>query len=197
SSIYMSYLIKPDIMPTHASMLTIVAALSTAMAIRDVTKLDAMIKWPNDIVVNGKKVCGILTEMTADMDRIEQVVVGIGVNVNMLEFDDSIKTTATSLRIESGDIIKRSSIIVKMLSYFEKYYDIFVKTEDLSGLVDAYNDLLVNRDKEVRVIEKNNEWNAKALNINEKGELVVVDDEGKVKTIMSGEVSVRGIYGYV
>lgn len=111
SSIYISYLLKPDIEPAKASMLTIVAALSVAKAINIVTGLDTSIKWPNDIVVNSKKVCGILTEMTADMDRIERVIIGIGINVNMESFDDSIKDMATSLRIESGMVVKRADII--------------------------------------------------------------------------------------
>ena len=115
SSIYISYLLKPDIEPAKASMLTIVAALSVAKAINIVTGLDTSIKWPNDIVVNSKKVCGILTEMTADMDRIERVIIGIGINVNMESFDDSIKDMATSLRIESGMVVKRADIISCLL----------------------------------------------------------------------------------
>ncbi len=196
SSIYISYLLKPDIEPANASMLTIVAALSVAKAINKVTGLDTSIKWPNDIVVNSKKVCGILTEMTADMDRIERVIIGIGINVNMESFDDSIKDMATSLRIESGMVVKRADIIINMLKTFEEYYSMFVKTEDLSLLLDDYNSILVNRGKEVRIIERDKEWAATAVSMNKLGELIVNDNEGKEVNIRSGEVSVRGLYGY-
>jgi BirA family biotin operon repressor/biotin-[acetyl-CoA-carboxylase] ligase len=177
-------------------MLTIVAALSVAKAINIVTGLDTSIKWPNDIVVNSKKVCGILTEMTADMDRIERVIIGIGINVNMESFDDSIKDMATSLRIESGMVVKRADIIINMLKTFEEYYSMFVKTEDLSLLLDDYNSILVNRGKEVRIIERDKEWAATAVSMNKLGELIVNDNEGKEVNIRSGEVSVRGLYGY-
>lgn len=195
-SIYISYLLKPEIAPSHASQLTIVAALATAKAVEEVTGLTTQIKWPNDIVVNGKKVCGILTEMSADMDQIHHVVVGIGVNVNMTSFDEEIAATATSLRLEKEEVISRAQIIVAMLKHFEVCYDVFCKTEDLTGLLEEYNARLVNKDKEVRVLDRKNEWTGIARGMNESGELLVETDEG-VQTVLSGEVSVRGLYGYV
>ncbi len=196
-AVYISYLLKPDILPVHASMLTLVAALSTSRAIEEVTGHDCQIKWPNDIVMDGKKVCGILTEMSADMDCIHYVVTGIGVNVNMTSFDESIKDTATSLRLQTGNIISRSKLILSMLSHFEKDYDVFIKTEDLSGLLEDYNKRLVNRGRQVRVVERKQEWKAVARQINKTGELEVETEDGQIKYIVSGEVSVRGIYGYV
>lgn len=197
SSVYISYLLRPDIAPTHASMLTIVAALATARAVEEITGLVTGIKWPNDIVINKRKICGILTEMSADMDRIEYVVIGIGVNVNMTQFEEEIADRATSLRIEGGKSVSRSQLIVKMLSYFEAYYEQFVKTEDLSAMLDDYNERLVNRGREVKIVERQREWQAVAMEINQDGELLVKLSDGTVKKVMSGEVSVRGIYGYV
>lgn len=196
-AIYITYLLRPDILPIHASRLTIVAALATTRAIEEVTNLTCGIKWPNDIVVDGRKVCGILTEMSADMDQIHHVVIGIGVNVNMTEFDKEICTTATSLRLQTGEVVSRASVILSMLKYFEQYYDSFMQTEDLSGLLEEYNSHLVNRNKEVRIIERQKEWTAIARNMNVQGELVVETEDGVLHNIMSGEVSVRGIYGYV
>ena len=196
-AVYISYLLKPDILPAHASMLTLVAALSTSRAIEEITGCDCQIKWPNDIVMDGKKVCGILTEMSADMDCIHYVVTGIGVNVNMTSFDESIKDTATSLRLQTGNIISRSKLILSMLSYFEKDYAVFIKTEDLSGLLEDYNKRLVNRGRQVRIVERKQEWKAVARQINKAGELEVETEDGQIKYIVSGEVSVRGIYGYV
>lgn len=197
SSIYISYLLRPDIAPIHASMLTIVAALATARAIEDTTGLNAGIKWPNDIVVNKHKVCGILTEMSSDMDRIQYVIVGIGVNVNMTEFPEEIKETATSLRLETGEVVRRAPLVAKMLFFFEHYYELFLKTEDLSGLLADYNAHLVNKGKQVRIVERTGEWTAIAEEMDEKGELVVTLPDGTKKNIISGEVSVRGLYGYV
>lgn len=198
SSIYMSYLVTNDILaPRKAPMITLVSALATADAIAKFTGLDVGIKWPNDIVVNGKKVCGILTEMSGDMDNVKEIVIGIGVNVNMKEFDSDIEDKATSLRIELGRKLKRTDLIILMLKSFEKYYQEFINCGDLSSLAPEYNSILVNRDKEVRIIEHDNEWSAVAKCINDTGELIVVDSEGKEQQIISGEVSVRGIYGYV
>ena len=196
-SVYMSYLLRPDIAPVHASRLTIVAALATTRAIEEVTGLSAEIKWPNDIVINKRKVCGILTEMSADMDRIEYVVIGIGVNVNMTHFEEELSDRATSLRIECNKEISRLQIIVKMLSCFEYYYEQFIETEDLSAMLSDYNDRLVNRGREVRIVERQKEWKAVALEMDRDGELVVQLPDGTTKKVISGEVSVRGIYGYV
>lgn len=196
-SVYMSYLLRPDIAPVHASRLTLVAALATARAIEDVTGLSAGIKWPNDIVINKRKVCGILTEMSADMDRIESVVIGIGVNVNMTQFDEELLDKATSLRIEGGETVSRSTLIVRMLARFEEYYEQFVITEDLRAMLSEYNDRLVNRGKEVRIVERQKEWKAVAKQMDADGELVVQLADGTMKKVISGEVSVRGIYGYV
>lgn len=196
-AVYISYLLRPDILPVHASQLTIVAALATAKAVEEVTGLDCGIKWPNDIVVDGRKVCGILTEMTADMDQVHYVVIGIGVNVNMTEFDEAIRDTATSLRLKTGEMVSRASIILSMLRYFEKYYENFLEHEDLSGILEEYNSRLVNRNRQVRILERRGEWTAIARSMNAQGELVVETEDGKQHNILSGEVSVRGIYGYV
>ena len=196
-SVYMSYLLRPDIAPVHASRLTIVAALATARAIEEVTGLSTEIKWPNDIVINKRKVCGILTEMSADMDRIEYVVIGIGVNVNMTHFEEELSDRATSLRIECNKAVSRSQLIVKMLSCFEYYYEQFIETEDLSAMLSDYNARLVNRGREVRIVERQKEWKAVAVEMDREGELVVQLPDGTTKKVISGEVSVRGIYGYV
>ena len=148
TGIFMTLMIKPDINPNNASMLTLVAALAVAKAITSVTGEEAMIKWPNDIVVNGKKVCGILTEMNAQFDYINHIVVGIGINVHNESFPEEISQMASSLMIEAGGKrFHRAQIIAETMSYFEQYYDTFLKTQDLSALVREYDELLVNRNK--------------------------------------------------
>lgn len=201
SGIWMSLLLRPDIAPVNASMLTIVAAMAVQEAIHKVITEDGhvaecRIKWPNDIVLNKKKVCGILTEMSAEMDYIHYVVIGMGINVNTTEFDDSIKATASSLYLETGDHLKRSRIVAAFSESFAKYYDTFVKTQNLAGLKEDYNSMLVNKGGDVKAIYVDKEIVGKALGINDEGELIIKTDEGE-KIIRTGEVSVRGLYGYV
>lgn len=197
TGIFMTLMIKPDINPNNASMLTLVAALAVAKAITSVTGEEAMIKWPNDIVVNGKKVCGILTEMNAQFDYINHIVVGIGINVHNESFPEEISQMASSLMIEAGGKrFHRAQIIAETMAYFEQYYDTFLKTQDLSALVREYDKLLVNRNKSVRVLDPKEPFDGKAMGITPKGELIVDTWESR-KLVSSGEVSVRGIYGYV
>ena len=197
SSIYMTVLLRPDLPPVTAPMLTLVMAVSVAEGIRQVTGLDTQIKWPNDIVLNKKKICGILTEMSTEIDYINYVVIGDGINVNQDTFPEELSETATSLKIESGQRYRRSELIASIMKQFEKNYEIFLETEDLSGIQDIYNEMLVNRGREVRVLEPGNEYNAFAEGINKTGELIVKTEAGEEKHIFAGEVSVRGIYGYV
>ena len=197
TGIFMTLMIKPDINPNNASMLTLVAALAVAKAITSVTGEEALIKWPYDIVVIGKKVCGILTEMNAQFDYINHIVVGIGINVHNESFPEEISQMASSLMIEAGGKrFHRAQIIAETMSYFEQYYDTFLKTQDLSALVREYDELLVNRNKSVRVLDPKEPFDGKAMGITPKGELIVDTWESR-KLVSSGEVSVRGIYGYV
>ena len=195
--IFMTLMLKPDINPNNASMLTLVSALAVAKALADITGKDAKIKWPNDIVIDGRKVCGILTEMSAQFDYINNIVIGIGINVNNSSFPEEISATASSLRLLSGGKkYRRAEIIEKRMEYFEKYYLIFLETEDLSALVNEYDDMLVNMKKQVKVLDPKEPFEGKAMGITKKGELIVDTWESR-KLVSSGEVSVRGIYGYV
>ena len=195
--IFMTLMLKPDINPNNASMLTLVSALAVAKALADITGKDAKIKWPNDIVIDGRKVCGILTEMSAQFDYINNIVIGIGINVNNRSFPEEISATASSLRLLSGGKkYRRAEIIEKIMEYFEKYYSIFLETEDLSALVNEYDAMLVNMKKQVKVLDPKEPFEGKAMGITKTGELIVDTWESR-KLVSSGEVSVRGIYGYV
>ncbi|MCH5250945.1 MAG: biotin--[acetyl-CoA-carboxylase] ligase [Lachnospiraceae bacterium] len=200
SAIYMTILLKPDFPPDKASMLTLVMALSVAEAVTEVTGMDAGIKWPNDIVVNKKKICGILTEMNTEQDYIQYVVIGVGINVNNAspeEFPEEIRQTATSLRIESGKQLGRAALIGRVLFHFEQNYDTYVRKLDLSELMEAYDRHLLNLDAEVKVLDPKGEFTGIARGINETGELLVEREDGEVVQVYAGEVSVRGLYGYV
>ncbi len=196
SSIYMSLLLRPQIRPDNASMLTLVAALAVSKAVSKLTRKQAGIKWPNDLVMNGKKICGILTEMSLQSTDIDHIVVGIGINVHADAFPEEITNMATSLFLETGVHYKRSELILAVWEAFEDYYEIYLKTEDVSALTEEYNANLANLHQMVKVLDPNEPFEGKALGITERGELIVDTLEGR-KLVSSGEVSVRGIYGYV
>lgn len=198
TSIPVSILLKPDFPPEKASMLTLVMGLSVAQAIKSVCGLQTGIKWPNDVVVSGKKICGILTEMNAQMDYIEYVIVGVGINANMTEFSEELADKATSLRNELGHPVNRADIVAAVLEAFEKNYDYFLETLDLSGMQEEYNRILLNKDEQVRVLQPGAEYKGMALGIDEKGNLLVQrEDDGRIEQVYAGEVSVRGLYSYV
>ena len=195
--IWMSLILRPEIAPSSASMLTLAAALAVREGIREETGLSPLIKWPNDLVLNGMKICGILTEMSTELMEIQYVITGIGINVNQREFPPEIRDTATSLSLEAGRSFRRSSLIAAILKAFEKDYAAFLKTGDLSLLLEEYNACLVNRGKEVCILDPSGEYRAVAEGIDESGSLLVTLPDGTRREIISGEVSVRGIYGYV
>ncbi|SKC04348.1 BirA family transcriptional regulator, biotin operon repressor / biotin-[acetyl-CoA-carboxylase] ligase [Lachnospiraceae bacterium] len=196
-NIAMSYLMRPDFVPDLAPMMTLVVALAAAEGINKATGLETGIKWPNDIVINGKKLVGILTEMSIEPDFINYVVIGTGINVNQEDFPEEIKATATSLMLETGSRVSRSAVVGAVTTAFEKYYEIFRKNDDLSELVEEYDRLCVNVNNKVRVLDPKGEWNGTASGINARGELLVTREDGTETAVYAGEVSVRGVYGYV
>ena len=198
TNIYMSLMLRPEIAPEHASMLTLVMGLSTARACSELVSGhgEIGIKWPNDLVWDGRKICGILTEMRMDGNKVDHVVIGVGINVNGTDFPPELRETAASLCMLTGEPLCREALTARIMELFERDYELFLRTEDLSGLLEDYNRFLVNRNREVRVLDPQKEYTGVARGINELGELLV-ECGGQIKTVYAGEVSVRGIYGYV
>lgn len=196
-SVYMSLLLRPKCMPDKASALTLVMALAVLDAIEELQPGSSGIKWPNDIVMSGKKVCGILTEMSVEKNSVCYVVIGVGINANQSSFEEEIANTATSIFMELGKEIDRAKLIGRVMHYFEQAYVEFEKTWDLTGLVDKYNQYLLNKDRQVRVLDPHGEYEGVALGINTQGELLVRKQDGELVEVYAGEVSVRGIYGYI
>lgn len=204
SGIWMSLVLRPEIRTEHAAMLTLVTALAVNQGIREITGMKSYIKWPNDIIMNGKKVCGILTEMSTANEKLECVVIGMGINVKQVSFPEELKLTATSLELEGANAVDRSELIACIMGYFELYYKRFIKTESLQDMAEEYNASLINLDRQVWILGDSNPYIGTALGINESGALLVQTEETSqgviktvIKTVVSGEVSVRGIYGYV
>ena len=189
--IWMSLLLKPHILPQDVAQITLVAGMATARSVG----CGAKIKWPNDVVIGSKKICGILTEMSAEIERVNYIVPGIGINVNTESFPDELKEKATSLYIESGRKFERYKIVQRFLKEFEILYKKFIKG-GIAAITDDYRELCVTIGKEVSVIYPNRTINGRAIDINNNGELIVETDKGIIE-VDSGEVSVRGMYGYV
>ena len=193
--IWMSLILKPEIPPMDASMVALVGAMAVQEMMQDYG-ITSGIKWPNDIVIDGRKVTGILTEMSAGPDRINSIVIGIGINANMKFFPEELEKTAISMSMVTGENYHRAEIIACVMEHFEKNYREFLKTGDLRFLKERYNAGLIHKDKEIDVHEIRRVWRGISRGINDIGELIVSSDEGDV-IVRSGEVSIRGVYGYM
>ena len=195
TSVMMSILLRPKFEPQFAPMLTLVMGMAVAKAVKDLG-FDVSIKWPNDVVVSHKKICGILTEMGVLDGKIDYAVIGVGINVNIREFPEKMADKATSLYLEGGREFDRSQVPGLVMEAFEKYYEEFIKTCDLSSLKEEYESILANYDQPVRVLAKE-PYEGIARGITNGGELLVEKQDGTVVEVSAGEVSVRGLYSYV
>ena len=196
-NLYFSLLLKPEFGPERASMLTLVMALAAAEGIEQIYGCKPQIKWPNDIVVNDRKVCGILTEMQLEATAIKCVIVGVGINVNQMTFEEEGLTYASSLQKETGLCKERKELLERVIDRFMAWYEVFCEQGTLQPMKAAYEARLANLEREVRVLDPKGEYTGTALGINEHGELVVRLEDGSQEMVYAGEVSVRGLYGYV
>ena len=195
TSVMMSILLRPKFEPQYAPTLTLVMGMAVAKAVKKLG-FDVSIKWPNDVVVSHKKICGILTEMGVRDGKIDYAVIGVGINVNIKEFPEEMADKATSLYLESGKEFDRSQIPGLVMEAFEKYYEKFAATCDLSGLKEEYESILANYNQPVRVLAKE-PYEGVARGITDGGELLVEKTDGTIVAVSAGEVSVRGLYSYV
>ncbi len=192
TGIWMSMLLTPNITPPEAPVLTLLAGLAVCRAIRQQTGLTAMIKWPNDILISNKKICGILTELYAEMDSVHFVITGIGINVNTEVFPDELQKTATSLKIEKGESISRKNMIKAVIEEFEKIYLQYEKECSFLPFREEYKKYCINIGKELQILSKQ-PFIAKGVDITEQGELLVQKQTGEKVVVFSGEVSIRNM----
>ncbi len=193
TGLWFSILLRPQIAPSQVAGITLAAGLGVCKAVRRYTGVNALIKWPNDIVIGRKKICGILTEMTAEADRIEYAVVGIGVNVNTKEFPYEIQCKATSLAIETGCDIKRKELFKEILADTEKYIDSYLTNLE-ADIIDEYTGLCVTLGRQVTITRGKTTLNGTAVAIGGEGDLVVKINDSENISVNSGEVTVQGIY---
>lgn len=195
-NLYFSLMLRPITVPEMAPMLTLVMAYSVAKVLQK-EGIHVLIKWPNDLVISEKKVCGILTEMNLSGTQVEDVIIGVGLNVNTMKFPEELEDKATSLRKETLRELECGELLGLILEEFDKNYENFLENQDLEFLQEDYNEMLINRARQVMVLEPGKEYLAKAQGINKMGELLVRKEDGSTEAVFAGEVSVRGIYGYV
>ncbi|MEY8319640.1 biotin--[acetyl-CoA-carboxylase] ligase [Lachnospiraceae bacterium 46-61] len=192
TGIWMSILLTPNITPPEAPVLTLLAGLAVCRAVRQQTGLKAMIKWPNDVLISNKKICGILTELYAEMDSVHFIITGIGINVNTEAFPEELQKIATSLKIEKGETISRKNMIKAVIEEFEKIYLQYEKCCSFLPFREEYKKYCINIGKELQVLSKQS-FTAKGIDITEKGELLVQKQTGEKVVVFSGEVSIRNM----
>ncbi|WP_018590154.1 biotin--[acetyl-CoA-carboxylase] ligase [Terrisporobacter glycolicus] len=193
--IWMSIILKPEIIPYKAPFITLIAGAAIVKALNNL-QVPANIKWPNDIIINNKKVSGILTELSAEIERINYVVVGIGMNVKSLDFDKELEEKATSLYKENYHL-SRVEIVSQVLYEFENLYNDYIKNdykEEILKICKEYSAIL---NKDVYIIKDDEKELVKCIDISDNGNLIVMDDKDNIQEILSGEVSIRGVKGYV
>ena len=191
-SIAMSLILRPQSHPSEVARLSMQTALAVALSIAQTTGLDARIKWPNDIVCGGRKVCGMLLEMNADEQAVHDVVAGIGINVHQTQFAPEIAQTASSLDLLSGQRVCRAALVRAFLEAFER-------TEALAAqgaLMDAYRARSATLGQRVQVIAPAGSFTGTALEVTDSGSLIVEDEEGQRREVLAADVSVRGLMGY-
>ena len=186
--IYLSLILRPNIAPRQAPRITLLTAVSVAETLRSLTALELTIKWPNDILVNGKKLAGILTEMSSEKDTTKYVVVGLGLNVNTPLFPDDIRDRATSLLIETRKRFSRPALIREYLKWHERYYDIF-QSMGFEPIRKRWKELAEIIGQQVTVAAIDKEYQGEVQDIDEDGALILQDKTGQVHRIIFGDVS--------
>ncbi|PKM86827.1 MAG: biotin--[acetyl-CoA-carboxylase] ligase [Firmicutes bacterium HGW-Firmicutes-12] len=190
--IWLSLVLRPSIMPAQAAQLTFVSAVVVCQAVRDFTGLEAGIKWPNDVMIKGKKICGILTELSAEIDRINYCVAGIGLNVNhqLGDFSTDIVDKATSLMLASGTPYRRLELLVSILTLYDRIYREY-REKGFSYILEQWKKLNCTLGHEVKVISQEEVYFGTAIDIDADGQLMVKIPEGEVRYVIVGDVSIR------
>ncbi|MDT2011016.1 biotin--[acetyl-CoA-carboxylase] ligase [Carnobacterium divergens] len=197
-TISLSIVLKPDLQPAKASLLTQLMAAAFINSLPE--SYSVKVKWPNDIVVNGKKLCGILTEMSSELTKIHYVVVGIGINTNLLveDFPEDISSKATSLAILQNQKVEPNHLISQFLKEFETLYLNFIESEDPTPFLDSCRKASAVIGQDIYLLKGNERQLAHAVEIDDEGQLLVqLAGETDLTPVFAGEISIRGLDGYI
>jgi len=196
--VYLSVLLRPQLPLERLLPVTALAGVAVCDAVERVCGVRPGLKWPNDPVLGNKKLGGILTELVTDAERGNALVLGIGINVlhEAGEFSPEIAELATSLALELGRPVDRVKLAAVLIEELDRMYTAF-KNGELAAYLAAYRDACVNLGRQVRLLWEEHEELATAMAVDESFGLVICRADGQKETVRSGEVSVRGLYGYV
>ncbi|MDD3654803.1 MAG: biotin--[acetyl-CoA-carboxylase] ligase [Desulfotomaculaceae bacterium] len=191
-AICFSLILYPPVNPSEASQVTMVTAVALAIAIRKETGVRVGIKWPNDLLVGGKKLCGILTELGAEIDKINYLIVGAGININQEpgEFPEDVRDTATSLKIEMGVTVNRVKLLQAILIEFEQWYKIWLE-QGFPKILTKWKELTVSLQCPVRINAVDRSWDGWAVDVDQDGALLLRLPDGQLQRVVAGDVSLR------
>jgi BirA family biotin operon repressor/biotin-[acetyl-CoA-carboxylase] ligase len=188
--IWMSVILKPEIVPQKAPGLTLLAAVAVSKTVNRICSLPAVIKWPNDVLVNERKVCGILTELAAEPELIHHAIIGIGLNVNTLSFPAEIEDTATSLAKEAGMKFDRISLMQALLFELEQAYITFSE-QGMVPIIELWRQCSSTLGRKVKIVTASQTFEGYAEDIEPDGRLKVKKDTGETVFVSSADVSLR------
>jgi len=196
--IWCSFVLKPGMNPENALIITIASATAVCKTLEKICGIKTGIKWPNDIVIKGKKICGILSEMSCETGAIEYIVVGIGINLSQEagDFTPEVAEIATSVLAETRQRFSRAEIISSLCYNMQEVYRL-VKSGDNSEITKRWKTYSVTDGKMIKIIKNGRQAKARADGIDEKGRLIITDADGNRTIYNSGEISVRGIMRYI
>ena len=185
--LWFSVLLRPDLQPQETTQLTVISATALRRAVKTVTGLSAEIKWPNDLLLGGKKVAGILTEMSAELDRVRHVILGIGVDVNQGEFPAELRKTATSLKLAAGRELSRAELAVEILRELDFDYA-RIRAGKFAAVADEWEAACATIGKNVTVHVGDRNFRGRAEALDDDGALLIRTEHGHLERIIGGDV---------
>jgi BirA family biotin operon repressor/biotin-[acetyl-CoA-carboxylase] ligase len=190
--LWFSILLRPPLPPQAATQITVASGVALARALRAGTGLECGIKWPNDILVKDRKLCGILTEMTAELDKIKYMVLGIGVNVNFepAEFPADLRKIATSLRIEGKRTFNRAELAAKILEEIDSAYERLLRG-GFAAIADEWEALCTTIGRDVEISSGDRSIRGRAESLDSEGALLIRTEHGRLERIIGGDVTLR------
>lgn len=189
SGIYMTVLLRPPIAPVQAPLITLLVGLAAHDAVADQTDLKPDLRWPNDLLLSDKKFCGILTEMHAEPDRVQFVIVGLGMNVNHARMPDELAPIATSLRMETGQVHSRVELVARLLRRLEHDYNQFLREGPEPVLARFAEVSSYARGKRVRVATAAETYTGTTAGLEANGLLRVEREDGRTQVVVAGDVT--------
>jgi len=192
--IWFSIILYPPVNPSDAPLLTMLGAVAVARAIRKVVHVEAGIKWPNDVLLYGKKICGILSEMNAEIERIKYLIIGIGINVNVEDFPEELEDTVTSLKRYTGQPVKRTVLLQETLKEIEQLYTLWLQN-GFQPILSYWKEMCVMLNQVVRVNGINDIVEGWVEDVDEHGSLILRLGDGSLKSLVAGDVSLQRGFG--